>query len=332
MYLIVGGEAVDDDFYKKFNNVVNEIYNVPTLKRSIGIHDYKSLISIIKLIKKIKPDLIHTHSTKPGIVGRLAGVLSGCKTVHTIHGISFHKAQSKTRRVIYFGIEFIPTILGDRLTLVNRYYKKYYRFISKSRVSVIYNGVNTEDKKIDRSVNIENKIKLGFVGRLEYQKNPLFLVDICKELKSRGVDFSLDIYGDGSLKEELDAKFKESDLISFVSFRGWQSDKDCIFSSFDILVAPSRFEAFGLIFVEAACYGLPSVASKVEGIPEVVNDGINGELVEDFCEKDYVDRILKLSNNYLIYQKNLFIMLSKFSLDNMNRKYVKLYEDVLNEG
>ncbi|WP_140097534.1 glycosyltransferase family 4 protein, partial [Vibrio parahaemolyticus] len=77
------------------------------------------------------------------------------------------------------------------------------------------------------------------------------------------------IYGEGNLQAALEEKLKESNLSDLVRLNGWETDKDIIFTSFDILLAPSNFEAFGLIFVEAASYGVPSIASSVEGIPEV---------------------------------------------------------------
>lgn len=329
--LIVGGDKIDNDFFREFSSVVENIYHVPSLKRSIGKHDFKALISIIKIINKTKPDIIHTHSTKPGIIGRLAGYFSGYKTIHTVHGISYHKAQSVIKRLVYYLIEIIPTLIGTKLTLVNKYYGKYYRFLPRKKLSVIYNGVDTEDKSYKRKCEPDGQIKLGFVGRLEHQKNPLFLVDIANELRKNGIDFHLEIYGEGNLQAALEEKLKESNLSDLVRLNGWETDKDIIFTSFDILLAPSNFEAFGLIFVEAASYGVPSIASSVEGIPEVISNGINGELVSTFSSKAYVDGILKMSNGYSTYQKSLFIMLSRFSLNKMNTKYIRLYEEVLNE-
>jgi glycosyltransferase involved in cell wall biosynthesis len=112
------------------------------LYREIGIRDIGAFIEIYSICKRERFDIVHTHSTKPGIIGRIAAKLAHVPLViHTVHGLSFHDFVKFPRWHFYWICEMIASFFCDNIVLVNNYYRKYFKLF-KSKVITIYNGVN----------------------------------------------------------------------------------------------------------------------------------------------------------------------------------------------
>ncbi len=122
----------------------------------------------------------------------------------------------------------------------------------------------------------------------------------------------------------------ENNLIDDVTIHGWVSQPQSLYATSDIFVCPSIYEAFGFTFVEAAYYGLPIVATNVEGIPEVVIDNYMGHLVQSKSPEQLAFAILNIANNQKVYQvfaQNAHnSVVSRFSIENMIAGYKKIYE------
>ncbi|WP_047609284.1 glycosyltransferase family 4 protein [Rahnella aquatilis] len=283
--IVICGDLIDNEFVGVFNNENIKVISIPSIKRSIGLHDIRCFIELYKLFKKNRYDIVHTNSTKPGIIARVAAKCAGTqKVIHTVHGIAFHAHTNILIRVFYYTLENIATLFGDVNITVNKKYTKYYPLV-KSKV--IYNGVdfnklNPVNKKID------DEIHFAFLGRLDEQKNPLEFIQavdlvLKKYIGEKRLRFSL--AGDGELRNDCESMISKLGLSSNFNMPGWVKNKDEFFNDVDVLCQPSRWEAFGLVFVEAAYYSIPSIATKVEGIPEVVLDGYTGLLYESGAEQ-----------------------------------------------
>ncbi|HDM8234827.1 TPA: glycosyltransferase family 4 protein [Vibrio campbellii] len=338
--IIFGSEyECSNEFIKVFEDINVKVVFVKNLKREIGMHDIKAFIELWKLFKQEQYDIVHTNSTKPGIIARIAAKMCGLKVIHTVHGISFHKQESFIKRNLYYIIESFSNLFSDKLITVNRLYLKYYPLVKYKKC--IYNGI-----EFDHSINFKKKEKekftIGFLSRLDPQKDPITLLKainhLVKENNLSEEKVEVIVGGGGELEFECKQYVLENDLSKFVKFIGWVKpcEKKAFYESIDVFCLPSSFEAFGLVFLEAANYKIPSVATRVEGIPEVIIDGETGLLVE---VKDYQMLSEKL---YQCYKNEVLVQnlgdaaykraINKFTLKKMNDQYKNLYQEILNES
>ncbi|EHP6657269.1 glycosyltransferase, partial [Escherichia coli] len=189
---------------------------IPELTREITVkNDFKALFKLYKFIKKEKFDIVHTHSSKTGILGRVAAKLARVgKVIHTVHGFSFPAASSKKSYYLYFFMEWIAKFFTDKLIVLNvddEYIAINKLKFKRDKVFLIPNGVDT-----DKFSPLENKIysstlNLVMVGRLSKQKDPETLLLAVEKLLNENVNVKLTLVGDGELKEQLESRFKRQD-------------------------------------------------------------------------------------------------------------------------
>lgn len=345
-YIFVGlDENGKDEFEQCFKTIGVKVIYVNGLRRDISKEDIFVFFELFKIFRHYKFDIVHTHSTKPGVIGRIAAKLAGAgKVIHTVHGVSYNKSEPIVKRIIYYAIESIATLFGSKLILVNNYYYKYYKiFNMKGNVVTIHNGVDFEkltqvEGGGDNSLSdIENKKHILFVGRLDLQKSPMTILKAMSYIKEFYPDVYqdviVDIAGDGELAQVCKEYVFSNNLSGTVRFHGWVSGskKKSLYERAYLFCCPSIFEAFGLVFVEAAYYGLPVVSTNVEGIPEVVSNGISGILVEPGNYVEVAMAIIKIVKSEELSKfmgNNAFnICTQKFDVNKMIGKYMKVYNE-----
>jgi len=332
-YIICGTEGGDEKFFEDFEAIGVKVIKIPSLTRSIGVKDLIAFRELFRCFKKYRFDIVHTNSTKPGIIARIAARLAGApNVVHTVHGIAYHKFEHPIKRCIYYLIELMSSLFSNHIVLVNKYYKRFYGFIPFVNIKTIYNGVNFSG--LDEKTKVDSdEINILFFARLDAQKNPMHFLKAIKYIVENKLICNLDyckftVTGEGELRAECEAYVKDNNLSSWVVFTGWSVDKSRSYNSADILCVPSIYEAFGLIFVEAAHFGIPAISTRVEGIPEVVKDNETGILVEPNDVPGLAHSISKLVND-----RSLRIELGQsakarsyeFTVDNMVSEYVCIY-------
>ena len=267
-----------DQFIERFNACGVEVIIIPSMRRNIGLHDYTCFKELYKVFKKHKFDVVHTNSTKPGITARIAARFAGIRNiVHTVHGIAFHQEEGFGKRCFYYLIENFAALFGHQNITVNKFYTSYYPLV-KSKV--IYNGVDFSKFSPVPKPKRE-KVHFAFFARLDEQKNPLEFIKAVKIVRDNanfGHLARFTLAGNGELYDECKALITQLQLDDIIEMPGWIKDKDLFLNDVDVLCQPSKWEAFGLVFVEAAYFSIPSVARAVEGVPEVVLDGHSGKL------------------------------------------------------
>ena len=267
-----------DQFIERFNACGVEVIIIPSMRRNIGFHDYTCFKELYKVFKKHKFDVVHTNSTKPGITARIAARFAGIRNiVHTVHGIAFHQEEGFGKRCFYYLIENFAALFGHQNITVNKFYTSYYPLV-KSKV--IYNGVDFSKFSPVPKPKRE-KVHFAFFARLDEQKNPLEFIKAVKIVRDNanfGHLARFTLAGNGELYDECKALITQLQLDDIIEMPGWIKDKDLFLNDVDVLCQPSKWEAFGLVFVEAAYFSIPSVARAVEGVPEVVLDGHSGKL------------------------------------------------------
>lgn len=319
---IVFAAPIPADIERKFSDIGVESIALDGFRHEISpLNDLKIFLKILKVIRDYKPEILHTHSTKPGVLGRVAAGFAGVEQiVHTVHGIAFHNKESFLKRGVYLGIEWVASLFGHKIVSVNNYYKKYYRYFPGS-LEVIYNGV----AEVEICSHEGRVLTVGFIGRFDEQKNPQFVIELAKAFKGESVQFLM--AGDGSLMADCQRLIEKNELHN-VKLLGWIEDKAEFYSGISVLLQPSRWEAFGLTVAEAASAGVPALVSDVEGLPEVVC----GSELQIFREGDLKACEAKLRR--MIFDAEVLEECSSvayrnyceyFTVERMQLEYINLY-------
>jgi glycosyltransferase involved in cell wall biosynthesis len=301
------------------------------LKREIGFHDISVFIKLIKIFRRYRFNIIHTHSSKTGFLGRIAGKLSGCgaAVIHTAHGIPFHKFETPVKRIFYIFLEMIAGLCNDKIVLVNKYYRKKFWFIPSRKLMTIYNSIDLSDYQTKKKRS-DNKTRFISVGRLDDQKSPMDLLEAMKLISQDRTDISISIIGDGKYYALIEDYIKKYNLQDKVNLLGWRTDIPNLLSEHDIFVSSPIYEAFGLVFCEAGYAGLPVISTNVEGIPEVVDDGVTGILVPPRDPEALAKAMLFLTDNKKLAEemgeKAKIRVRENFDLPRFIEEYTKLYE------
>jgi glycosyltransferase involved in cell wall biosynthesis len=274
-----------------------EIIDVPSLVRRISpINDVRALVALFRHIRKIEPHIVHTHTSKAGILGRLAAWLARVPTIiHTPHGHVFYGHFGRSLSKIFLQMEkLLGKITHHHIALTPEEGKDYLNLgvATSKNISVIHSGVdlNCFKRSATKSNPGKNELAIpsdslvvGYVGWLIPIKGVTYLVNAMAEVMQRHPNSLLVLVGKGDEKGEEEVKLSKQvenlGIVDNVRFLGWRPDVGEIMSCFDIFVLPSLNEGMGRVLVEAMATGLPIVASRVGGIPDLVKHGENGLLV-----------------------------------------------------
>ena len=262
---------------------------VPGLGRSISpLRDVNAFFLLIREIRKFKPDVIHTHTAKAGVLGRVAGLIAApsAKRLHTFHGHLLHGYFSKSKTQLVVFVEKFLAVITFRLIAIGNSVKKDLidaKIGTDSKYEVIFPGLQPlktnakEDAK--KSLGLESdKTYLVFVGRLTQIKRPDRLLEIARYLKANQPNSQILIAGAGELLETIESVSASEGLP--MTFLGWRSDIDLILSAADIAILCSDNEGIPLSLIQASQAGLPIVSTDVGSVSDIVIDGVTGFLTE----------------------------------------------------
>ena len=257
------------------------------LGRSISpLADARAFLSLVAMIKREKPDVIHTHTAKAGVLGRLAAILAGgdALTVHTFHGHLLHGyfAGWKVRLVI--AIEKFLATRTDVLIAVGTQVKEDLIAAGigrREQYKVFFPGLPAPEvldkNQIRKEIGLDaESIYCTFVGRLTQIKRPDRLLDVVAASMQRGLEVQFLVAGEGELFEESRERAERENLP--VTFLGWRKDIDQLFAASDIAILTSDNEGIPLTLIQAAFAGIPIVAPRVGSIADIVIDGETGFL------------------------------------------------------
>lgn len=243
--------------------------------------DLKMIPRLVKLMKKERPDVVHSHLSVIKYVG-LAAKLAGVKKyVHTVHSLATEEAEGPLQKIsnrFYFRCGWsVPVALSPeiRKTVVDLYGMK------PEQVGVVYNGVDLsrcipkEDYAAGETVNILH------VGRFDAPKNHPGLLRAFRMLLEKQPQCRLHLVGDGDSRQEMEEKAKELGIGEKVTFHGMQSNVYPYLHGADLFVLPSLYEGIPMTIIEAMGTGLPIAASRVGGIPGLLKEGECGMLMDN---------------------------------------------------
>jgi len=321
-----------------------QVIEIPGLKRNISpLNDLKTFWKLYSLMKKKSFDIVHCHSSKAGVLGRLAARLAAVpKIFFTVHGWGINKYQSQPARFFYTWAERLAGAVSTRVICVSEsdlLKGRNLRLVAHDKLYVIYNGVTDSQKKggaLRGELNIKKEdIIIGTVARLAQQKDPLFLLELAEwMIKHPKNDLSeVRIYfvfiGDGPLKAECEKFVIRKGLDERVFLLGAREDAVELVRDFDVFALFSRWEGLPLTIIEAMLAGVPVVATDVGGVDELVVDGETGFLIRGLDPEAAERALLKLLADGELRRRlgeaGRKRAREKFSLEEMVRRYRELY-------
>jgi glycosyltransferase involved in cell wall biosynthesis len=281
---------------------------LPGLCRSIRPPlDFRVYRKLARWLAHEKPDVLHTHGSKAGILGRLAAARTGVPTiVHTVHGWGHHDHMSPLSRSAYIALERRAARVTSRIIAVAEanVQKGLADGIGKpEQYAVIHSGIDISkfrDAAVDRgALRTELGIPVGApvvgtVSRLAAQKAPEDFLKVAELVHARCPGVHFVFIGGGPMQKEFQECIREQKLSGIVHDLGYRHDIPEILRVFDIFLLTSLWEGLPRVFPQAMCAALPIVATRVDGAPEAVKDGETGYLLPPRDCQGMADGILRL--------------------------------------
>lgn len=313
-FVIHGDTDIKEQFRdKNSNNIID--YKLP-IYRSISLkNDYLAIVRALKIIRKEKPDLIHSHSTKGGVIGRVVGFLTGIKVLHTPQAFSYLSADNKLKRFVFLIVEKIlskgnSVLLASSESELNRATEDVGFPVAKT---LLFNNAiepikNISELSIPKTWPDEY---LCTVGRPCYQKNIEALIRVLYEI-NKTQKMHLVLLGVGhhaDQLEEVQELISKLGLTEDVTLLNWTSREDVlnIISKSKLYLSAARYEGLPYAIIESLALSIPGVVSDCDGNKDLIKDDFNGYTIKDndtitFCEK--IITLLKDENTYHEFSKN----------------------------
>ncbi|MCL4361349.1 glycosyltransferase [Candidatus Dependentiae bacterium] len=338
-YLISGKEGFLVDSIKN----EEDVFLIDTLKREVSIislfSEIKSFFKLIKLIKKIKKEvpnlIVHTHSTKAGIVGRWAAFFAGTKTViHTVHGFAFHKHQNYIKWFLIYFVELMTSLITNHFICVSSYdielgAKLFPNF--KNKNSIIRAAVDFEKFMPAKKYESEKeKFVFGTIACFKPQKNLIDLINSFHIVHQANPKTSLEIIGDGVERKNLEIHIKKLNLTHAVKLLGWKNNVSEYMKNWDVFTLTSLWEGLPCAVVEARLMKLPVLCYDTGGIKDVIFHGKNGFLFKQRDWPELAHGMLEISLNKDLYKRlsDYQDNLQDFDNRSMIEQHLKVYKDL----
>lgn len=328
------------------------VHLVIDIDREINlIKDFKTLLSIVRIFKEVKPDIINLGTPKVSLLGMIAGFYVGVKQrIYTCRGFRFEN-ETGIKRMILVGMEKVTAFFAHKIICISPSLKKYAvdrGIFNKEKTLVINkgssNGLDLAKFSIDKidfikqnefinQHSLHDKFVYGFVGRLVKDKGLFDLLNVFDRLYTENKDIKLLILGSDITSNDTEKsvvkKFNDHPAIVFLNF---QTDVSFYMSMFNVMVLPSHREGFGNVYIQAASLGVPCIGYDITGVRDAVSHDFNGLLVQPKSESQlydamktlYLERDLanQLGQNGLIWSKN-------FDREIIWKQLHKIYSNVI---
>lgn len=354
--VICYGEQGDDgELAKTARDMGVDRYQIENLGREINFKlDWKAFLYMIKLIKAIKPDILHLNSSKISILGSIAGKLCGVKKIiYTAHGWVFNEKLPEKKKNLYVKLERFTAKLKHKIICVSRYdYDAAikHNICSEKKLTVVHNGtekpifknINEARKIIIDKVNLDynhdlnldlirdNTVLIGSIGNLYKNKGFGYLINATKLLTDSGLNPITIIIGEGTERKDLTDWITQLRLQKNIFLLGRIENARKLLKAFDIYVCSSTKEGLSYTLIEAMMAELPIVATSVGGNTELITHGKEGFIVPSEDNKKLASGVLTLYNSKekcsTLAKNAKEKALNHFTIDRMVKETKEVYQ------
>ncbi len=346
--IIASGGQKNDWLFEQAQNNQLPVYYLPHLQRPINLwFDWQALQEIKKLLREIKPEIIHTNSTKAGLLAGLAAQQLGLasRVVHTVHGLILNEPQSRRRWCFYWLLEKITFSCSGQIICLSK--KEKQQIISNNlaaaeKLTIIPNGLRpleflpkeTARQQLAALIKtpLENKFIIGTLANLYPTKGLPIFIEALVALHRQQPDFLALIIGAGPEQENLQKIIKAQAAADYIFLLGRQPEAAQLLTGLDLYVSSSLKEGFPYSLLEAQAAGLPIVATAVGGVTEIITDQLNGWLVGANKAPELTQALAALKNNPIKRQslaEQAVSQAKNFTLVKMSEQTEEVYKEVI---
>lgn len=333
----LGGDGV---LFSKLNQVNIKTYSITSLERNLGIFkDIRALFSLAKIIKKEKPTVIHLHSPKAGGLGCLLGrILNIPKIVYTVHGWAFNEDRIFIEKILIKIFSFFTVLLSHKTIVLSKNELPSWPF-TKNKFEIIPVAIDT----IPFFSKEESREKIGQIIERKFENHTTIVGTIAELHKNKSLNTAVKamrkvsnsifiIIGDGEEKIALLKLIGEENLKDKVFLAGFINEASKYLKAFDIFILPSIKEGLPYVILEAGLAGIPVIATNVGGIPEIIDDNVNGILINPQSVEEIEKSLILLGKNDQL-QKDFGAKLQQkversFKLEKMIEKTEEVYKSI----
>ncbi len=307
--------------------------------------DLAALFRLHRHFRHERYDLVHTHTSKAGMIGRLAAKTAGVPAVvHTVHGFAFHEQSRPVVVNLVASLERLAAHWCDRLVTVSHFHRDWaiaLDIAAPTKIVAIPNGIappseaETTDRRAVREalgVGRDEQMVLA-MGRLATQKGMAYLIDAAAQLRDHEPSLRFFIAGDGPLREELESRIITRGVEDSVRMLGFREDIEALYHAADIVAQPSLWEGLSISLLEAMARGKPVVTTDINSNREVAEESGAAHLVPT-CDSSALAEILgQMAANPNECQaqghRAVATYRERYTLDRMQDAYLKLYEALI---
>ncbi|WP_409344186.1 glycosyltransferase family 4 protein [Paenibacillus sp. MBLB4367] len=329
--VLVSGE--EGELVERVRGLGVKVVILETLVREIRIvKDIKAIMGFIGIIKNERPHIVHVHSSKAGIIGRLSCKLTEVPVIFTAHGWAFTEGVSRFRKKMFRLVERICANISTKIICVSDFDRKLAlknNVGNEKKLITIHNGVKNEDFLLEGKP--DNLVRIIMVARFSSPKDYKTLLLALPKLSGT---FKVLLVGDGELLEQTQEIVYELNLENVVEFLGMRKDVKQLLKNCDIFVLTSNYEGLPISIIEAMGSSLPVVASNVGGVNELVIENYNGFLVGRGDTIKVAESLQKLLDNKILREEMGQASYKRynemFTLEKMLSKTFSQYDIVFN--
>lgn len=322
-----GHEVMIVSLYDKKSPVTERIekagIDIRYLGKKIGF-DFSMFGKLKRLFRAERPDVIHTHLYVTKYVFPVAAQMR-IKTVHTLHSVAKEENGWLTRKLnnfFYRNRFVVPVSLSQRVqdTIVEEYRLK------RRLIPVIFNGIDLNKCQIKHDYSNDKNFKILHIGSFQDVKNHKGLLEAFSIFNKKHPSSHLYLIGYGTLQEAMELLANQLEIESSVTFLGMQSNVHKYISAMDMLVLPSKYEGMPMTLIEAMGSGMPIVATRVGGIPDMLDDDsailipVETLAIAEAFEKYYLSEDLRKLHGMAALKRA-----TRFSVETMASNYLRVY-------
>ncbi len=320
------------------------LFLLPHLRREVHpLRDALAFVELWRAIRRFGADIVHTHSSKAGVLGRAAARAAGVGIiVHSIHGFGFGPHQVAPVRWAFAAAERLAARWTTAFIAVSRENAKQglrMGLFGEERVHIVRSGIDlaafrqaSGGEALRAALGIPRHAPLIVqVSCFKPQKAPERFVEVARRVGERMADAHFLLVGDGELRDRLERLRADAGLEARLHLPGWRRDVPAILAAATVVTLTSRFEGLPRVLVEALAARVPVVAMAVDGVVEVVQHDVNGFLVPEGDVAAMAARVIELVENPALRQRLAAAAgdhLDEFDRDRMVREQERLYAEL----